>query len=160
MKVGIGSPDQREIDVIGFHVHENYDDWTLENDICMLDLAEDADFSSDFIDAINIPDEDQEYPSGQTCTIAGIGLKMNVTTVSDEECRDVYTQDDIFDSMICVESESRCYIHFCQDVDGEALMCGSGLDGIILWGFGCYMGLPSVYIQTSFFVSWINAHMS
>ena len=37
-----------------------HDSWTVQNDIYILDLAEDVDFGSDYIDAIDIPDEGQE----------------------------------------------------------------------------------------------------
>ena len=62
--MGLDSPDMVDVGVSGVHVHEDYDSWTVQNDICVLDLAEDADLNSDYIDAINIPDEWQEYPSG------------------------------------------------------------------------------------------------
>ena len=52
--------------------HENYDSWTIENDICMLELAEDADFSSDVIGAIDIPSDGLEYDAGTMCTVSGI----------------------------------------------------------------------------------------
>ena len=31
-------PDQEDIAVTAVKNHENYDSWTIENDICMLDL--------------------------------------------------------------------------------------------------------------------------
>merc|ERR1712082_591423 len=47
--------DQADIAVSRVHNHEGYDSWTIENDICMLWLADSADFSSSVIDSISIP---------------------------------------------------------------------------------------------------------
>merc|ERR1711872_820460 len=93
--------------------HEDYDSWTIENDICMLWLADSADLSSSVIDTIGIPSSGQEYPSGHMCTVSGWGttseggslartlMKVEVPVVSDDDCRDAYGQNDIADSMIC-----------------------------------------------------------
>ena len=161
VRIGEGSPDMADIGVSGVHVHENYDSWTVVNDICMLDLEDDLDLDdSDFIDAIDIPDEGQDYPSGQMCTISGKGLKMDVKIVTDDECRVIYGENEITDSMLCGLSDGACYEEFCQGVSGEALMCGTGLDGFVSWGYGCILEYPSVYVQTSYYVPWIMSHMT
>merc|ERR1719283_423897 len=66
-------PDQADIAVDTVANHEDYDSWTIENDICMLWLADSADFSSSVIDTIGIPSSGQEYPSGHMCTVSGWG---------------------------------------------------------------------------------------
>ena len=38
-------PAQRDIAVSAVHLHPEYSSWTMENDICILDLAEEADLS-------------------------------------------------------------------------------------------------------------------
>ena len=38
-------PSQRDIAVSAVHLHPEYSTWTTENDICLLDLAEEADLS-------------------------------------------------------------------------------------------------------------------
>merc|ERR1712080_517800 len=50
-------PDQKSIAVSKVNLHEDYDSWTVYNDICTLDLAEEADLSSDVIDVIALPEE-------------------------------------------------------------------------------------------------------
>merc|ERR1712080_522702 len=50
-------PDQKSIAVSKVSLHEDYDSWTVYNDICTLDLAEEADLSSDVIDVIALRGE-------------------------------------------------------------------------------------------------------
>merc|ERR1719384_1428262 len=106
-------PDQADIAVSHVYNHEDYDSWTITNDICMLHLEESADLSSQYIGTIGLPSSGQEYPSGHMCTVSGWGTtyeggalarilqKVDVPVVSDDDCRDSYGQNDIADSMIC-----------------------------------------------------------
>ena len=66
-------PDQADIPVSKVLNHEEYDSWTISNDICMLHLDGHADLSSSVIDTISIPSSGQEYPSGHMCTVSGWG---------------------------------------------------------------------------------------
>ena len=66
-------PDQADIAVSKVLNHEDYDSWTITNDICMLHLDGSADLSSSVIDTISIPSSGQEYPSGHICTVSGWG---------------------------------------------------------------------------------------
>ena len=66
-------PDQADIAVSKVLNHEDYDSWTITNDICMLHLDGSADLSSSVIDTISIPSSGQEYPSGHMCTVSGWG---------------------------------------------------------------------------------------
>merc|ERR1711868_27924 len=171
VRVGSHNLYEADIAVAAVHNHENYDSWTIENDICMLDLEEDADFSASNIGSINIPSDGQEYPDGHICTVSGWGttseggslartlMKVDVPVVSDDDCRDSYGQNDIADSMICAGLDAGGK-DSCQGDSGGPFMCGFGLDGIVSWGYGCAQpGFPGVYTQTSYFVSWINSHM-
>merc|ERR1712098_783749 len=106
-------PDQADIAVDTVANPEDHASWTIENDICMLWLADSAALSSSVIDTIGIPSSGQEYPSGHMCTVSGWGttseggslartlMKVEVPVVSDDDCRDAYGQNDIADSMIC-----------------------------------------------------------
>jgi len=165
------SGDGEDIAVARVVNHEDYDSWTITNDICMLHLDGEADFSASNIDAINIPSSGQEYPEGHMCTVSGWGttseggslarrlMKVDVPVVSDDNCRDSYGQSDIADSMICAGYEAGGK-DSCQGDSGGPFMCGFGLDGIVSWGYGCAQpGFPGVYTQTSYFVDWVNSHM-
>merc|ERR1711970_546885 len=48
-------PDQKDIAVSKVMLHEDYDSWTISNDICLLKLEESADFSSSVIGSISLP---------------------------------------------------------------------------------------------------------
>merc|ERR1719486_747352 len=163
-------PEQKDIAVAKVWLHEDYDSWTITNDICILDLEEAADFSSSVIDSISLPYDGEEYSSGTMCTVSGWGttssggslastlMKVSVPVVSDDDCRNSYGQSDIADSMICAGLEEGGK-DSCQGDSGGPFMCGNQLSGVVSWGYGCAEpGYPGVYTQTSYFVDWVNAN--
>merc|ERR1711951_60109 len=161
-------PDQKDFAVTSIRMHENYDDWTTSNNICIQDMAGSTDFSSPYIGTISLPYSGEEYSDGTMCTVTGWGTtsqggslgrilqKVSVPVVSDAKCRNAYGQEDILDSMICAGVAGK---DSCQGDSGGPMMCGSELSGIVSWGYGCAQaGYPGVYTQTSYFVDWINSH--
>merc|ERR1712050_672229 len=161
--------DQADIAVSKVIVHENYDDWTISNDICVLALADSADLSSQYIDTISLPASGEDYSARSMCTVTGWGTtsqggslagtlqKVDVPFVSDDDCRNSYGQEDILDSMICAGVAGK---DSCQGDSGGPFMCGNQLSGVVSWGYGCAQaGYPGVYTQTSYFISWLNSHM-
>ena len=62
-----------DIPVSKIHLHEDYDSWTINYDICMLSLSWEADLSSEAISTIELPQEFQEYDAGTMCTVTGWG---------------------------------------------------------------------------------------
>jgi len=163
-------PDQKSIAVRKINLHEDYDSYTVYNDICTLDLAEEADFSSDVIGPIELPTENEEYEAGQECVVTGWGTtssgghlpkilqKVTVPVVTDKKCRKAYGQDKIADSMICAGLDEGGK-DSCQGDSGGPFMCGNQLSGIVSWGYGCAeAGYPGVYTQTSYFIPWLNSH--
>merc|ERR1719147_562725 len=160
-------PDQKSIAVTAVNLHEDYDSWTVYNDICTLDLAEEADFNSDVIGPISLPDDAQEYDEGTECIVSGWGTtssgghlakilqKVTVPVVSDKKCRKAYGNDEIADSMICAGLDEGGK-DSCQGDSGGPFMCGNQLTGVVPWGYGCAeAGYPGVYTQTSYFIDWI-----
>ena len=115
-------------------LHEDYDSWTIYNDICMLELSGQADFSSSVIGAISLPSDMEEYPVGTDCQVSGWGttseggslgqtlMKVTVPVVSDDDCRAAYGQSDIADSMICA-GEDEGGKDSCQGDSGGPLVC-------------------------------------
>jgi len=53
-------------------LHESYDSWTIENDICLLELDSAVTFNS-HVATIGFPDDHEEYASGTVCTVTGWG---------------------------------------------------------------------------------------
>ena len=66
-------PGQQDIPVHRVILHENYDSWTINNDICLLELESKADFSSDVIGGIELAEEGAEYEAGTECVVSGWG---------------------------------------------------------------------------------------
>merc|ERR1712020_450530 len=122
--------------------HEQYDSWTITNDICLLELDGMADFGSSVIDSIRLPSDGEEYDAGTSCTVSGWGttseggslakvlMKVDVPVVSDDACRDAYGQNDIADSMICAGLDAGGK-DSCQGDSGGPFMCGNQLSGVV-----------------------------
>merc|ERR1712098_63524 len=163
--------DQMDIAVTRVKNHPEYDDWTISNDICILELADSADLSSQYIDVIALPSSGEEYSAGTVCTVSGWGTtseggslgrvlqKVDVPVVSDDDCRDSYGSSSVYDSMICAGLPQGGK-DSCQGDSGGPFMCANQLSGVVSWGYGCAeAGFPGVYTQTSYFISWLNSHM-
>merc|ERR1712002_832514 len=90
-------PDQENIQVKTVVLHESYDDWNVENDICLLQLESPATMGS-HVGTISLPSQNEEYESGTMCTVTGWGTtseggslarvlqKVDVPVVSDDDC--------------------------------------------------------------------------
>merc|ERR550539_560215 len=162
--------DQMDFAVKKVLLHEEYDDYNIENDICLLELDGSATYGS-HVGAISLPYDGEEYSSGTSCTVSGWGTtseggslarvlqKVSVPVVSDDDCRDAYGQASITDSMICAGLDAGGK-DSCQGDSGGPFMCGNQLSGVVSWGYGCAeAGYPGVYTQTSYFISWVNSPM-
>ena len=64
--------DQEDIAVKAVNLHEQYDSWTITNDICLLELQQAATFG-EHVGAIALPAQGEEYESGTSCTVTGWG---------------------------------------------------------------------------------------
>ena len=163
--------DGQDIAVARVVNHEDYDSWTISNDICLLWLESEADVSDDMVDTICLPVSGAEYEEGTMCTVTGWGttseggqlartlMKVDVPVVSDARCREAYGENEIADSVICCGYPEGGK-DSCQGDSGGPLMCGPCLDGIVSWGYGCAQpGFPGVYTQVSYFIDWVKANM-
>merc|ERR1711872_321251 len=108
---------QQNIQVKRVVMHDDYDNWSMENDICLLQLAEEAQLDPPYVDLIDLPDRLEEYDPGQMCTVTGWGTlseggqlaevlqKVDVPVISDATCQEEYDIFyDIMDSIICAAS--------------------------------------------------------
>merc|ERR1712223_1044966 len=162
--------DQQSFAVREVGLHEDYNSFNINNDICMLTLDGTISMGAN-VGTISIPYSMEEYDEGTICTVSGWGTtteggslarvlqKVDVPVVSDDHCRDSYGQSDITDSMICAGLDQGGK-DSCRGDSGGPFMCGNELSGVVSWGYGCAeAGYPGVYTQTSCFVDWINSHM-
>merc|ERR1711878_66260 len=91
-------PDQQSFAVAEVGLHEDYNSFNINNDICMLTLDGTISMGAN-VGTISIPYSMEEYDEGGS--LARVLQKVDVPVVSDEHCRDSYGQSDITDSMIC-----------------------------------------------------------
>merc|ERR1719447_1947770 len=64
--------DQENIQVARVIQHEDYDSWTINNDICLLELETSVTMGS-HVAAIPLPSANEEYSEGTMCTVTGWG---------------------------------------------------------------------------------------
>merc|ERR550519_2058959 len=95
--------DQENIQVSRVIMHEDYDSWNINNDICLLELESSITMGS-HVATIALPSSNEEYSEGTMCTVTGWGTtseggslantlqKVEVPVVSDDHCRDAYGQ--------------------------------------------------------------------
>ena len=127
-------PHQEVFRVRRMVLHEQWDNKTYTNDICLLALAGEVDTSSPDIGLVSLPAPGQDYPPGSLCTVTGWGRtsawggspsvlqKVEVPSLSDQQCRAAYGPSQIAGSMLCAGwpqggSDS------CQGDSGGPLMC-------------------------------------
>lgn len=157
-------------------VHENYDDWTINNDIALLKLASPLKLGED-LRAQAVPLATHNVTEGTDATITGWGTTssggslpaalrtVTVPVVSDEKCREAYGEEDIAHSMICAGHEQGGK-DSCQGDSGGPLVVKNEkgetvLAGIVSWGYGCAVaGYPGVYTEVSHFVDWVNKQVA
>ena len=123
-------------------MHENYDSYTVENDICLLELGEKVTMG-EHVGIIALPDPMEEYEAGTMCTVTGWGAlseggslgdtlqKVDVPIVSDEDCRAAYGEADVADSMVCAgfDQGGKDSCQVMPKKTAEALvMCACGVE--------------------------------
>ena len=88
--------------------------------------------------------------------------EVNVTTISNQECRANYSHNRITDDMICATAVGR---DSCQGDSGGPLAV-LGQDGqysqigVVSWGKECAKpGYPGVYARVSSLLPWVKKHM-
>merc|ERR1711997_71806 len=73
--------DQENIQVSRVVMHESYDDWNVENDICLLELESSATMGS-HVGTISLPSQNEEYAAGTMCTVTGWGTTSEGGTLA------------------------------------------------------------------------------
>jgi len=152
--------------VASYQYHELYDPYTMENDICLIQLDTPLRLNS----AVNVVKR-----AGPTDSFSGVGrvsgwgdlyeggvmpdvlMGVEVPLLTDGECRLDYGDQSIKDSMLCAGDTGK---DACQGDSGGPLTCSASLDilcGLVSWGLGCGReGYPGVYTEVAFFSDWID----
>merc|ERR1712212_42405 len=149
--------------------HEDYNGFTISNDISLLKLSEPLSFN-DYVQGIALPAPG--HAASGDCIVSGWGTtseggstpsvlrKVAVPIVSDEECRAAYGESDIEDSMICAGLPEGGK-DSCQGDSGGPFACkdtgSTYLAGVVSWGYGCARpNYPGVYTEVAYFVDWVK----
>jgi len=165
-------PNQEKIRVEKIKIHEDFNGWSLENDICLLKLTRPARRSSN-VDTITLAKS--SVSPRTTCYVTGWGVvniddphhyaqvlqKAKVPVISDDECRKI-NGDMVADSMICAGTNEK---DACTGDSGGGLVCPVGgqnarLAGLVSWGYECAgPSGRSVYTEVYKFVQWIEKNL-
>ncbi|XP_049813227.1 trypsin-2-like [Schistocerca nitens] len=148
--------------------HENFDEWSYWNDICLLKLIQPLTFSST-IQPVSLPAPGQQTAAGTIATVVGWGSvdyttvvvsdlhKVDVPVWSDEDCQATYDYYvySVRENNICAGEEGKGK---CGLDSGDPLLVNGQLVGIASWdGYECATAdSPGVYTEVSYFVDWIN----
>jgi len=149
-------------------IHEEYDSWTIENDIALLKLTTPLTLNA-AVQSLPLAPEGHDATgngivSGWGTLTSGGSLpdllhKVAVPIVSDKECEEAYGSGEIAASMICAGLDEGGK-DSCQGDSGGPLVCSdvgaSYLCGIVSWGYGCAVaGYPGVYTEVAYFSQWV-----
>jgi trypsin len=166
----VDSGDEQVRDVSEIRTHENYDDFNIENDICLLILGAPLELNEK-VKAIELPEPMAEPMDGDDLVASGWGTTssggpapdvlnwVTVPYVNDELCEGAYGSGQIFPTMICAGALGVGGVDTCQGDSGGPLMTDdrSTLVGLTSWGFGCAdPDYPGVYTQVSHYIDWIK----
>ncbi|KAF5293469.1 hypothetical protein FQA39_LY02954 [Lamprigera yunnana] len=153
-------------------VHENYDSLYLWNDIALVDLVSDVQFT-DLIQPISLGSRVVEpdapvWVSGWGKTsdssnwVSPVLNFINLNTISNEDCADVYGGS-IVDSTLCCRGHPEHST--CSGDSGGPLFEYDSDEkrhhiGVVSFVHvaGCASGNPSGYGRTSSHISWIESH--
>lgn len=137
-----GSYEWIEID---FEItHPDFSDWTLENDLMLIRLKEDSNYTP-----VKLSDGSEDTSSGASVTTIGWGttsyggdasdvlLEATVGVVDNPDCAEAYGEGEIYDDMICAAGQGK---DACQgDSGGPLIIKGNDVDedvlvGVVSWG--------------------------
>merc|ERR1719399_1929521 len=158
--------------VINYIPHPDYDDWTLDYDIALMELDAPVDYASipmNTDSSVEVADTPMTVSGWGATSEGGSGSpvlhKVGVPVVSDSSCQNSYNGG-ITNRMICAgfpEGEKDS----CQGDSGGPMVHVDEttgmptLVGVVSWGQGCAQaGYPGVYTKVSSLVGWVNQEMA
>ncbi|KAM9843778.1 chymotrypsinogen A-like [Aulostomus maculatus] len=151
--------------------HEDYNDQTLDNDICLLELSSSVDFTS-YIAPVCLPAEGSTAEAGTDCWVTGWGTigsdvplpspgnlqEVSVPVVPNTECSETYST--LTSNMICAGLPEGGK-DSCQGDSGGPMVYQNETTwvqlGVVSFGFGCAEpDTPGVYARVSQYETWIR----
>ena len=149
-------------------VHENYDSWTIDNDIALLRTSAPLSLGSTNAQAISLPSQGSDVSSGNV-QVSGWGYLVenggtlpsalqivDVNVVDRETCNNAY--GDITNNMFCAGDLQNGGLDACQGDSGGPVVQNGQLVGAVSWGYGCARpGYPGVYTRVANYVNWVNS---
>ncbi|XP_066980067.1 transmembrane protease serine 9-like [Macrobrachium rosenbergii] len=165
------TPFQQRRRIAALHIHEDFDNLTLNNDIALLHLAYPVTVD-DKVRPICLPSPNP-VPEGERATVAGWGLlqevldgrpssvlyEADVETAPHSSCKGIYGEK-LSSSMLCAGGG---LVDACKGDSGGGLMWLGPSEkweilGVVSWGHGCGRpGFPGVYASVRKFVPWIKS---
>ncbi|KAJ8961989.1 hypothetical protein NQ314_005771 [Rhamnusium bicolor] len=156
------------VDVSRIILHPEYDWWTLDYDIALLELVEPISVAN--ASAIVLPEADAPIAVGSIATVTGWGVLepnagttpeilqvVEVPVVSQEDCSEAYTSYPVTDRMFCAGLLGVGGKDACQGDSGGPVIVDGVLTGLVSWGISCAEALyPGVYTNVRALRSWIN----
>lgn len=150
--------------------HPNYNDYTFDNDIALMELESPVTYS-DFIKPICLPSAQHSFPAGNTVWVTGWGAtreggfaasvlqKAQVRIINWKTC-DSLMSGQLTSRMLCAGVLTGG-IDACQGDSGGPLSSPSGsrtfLAGVVSWGDGCARrNKPGIYTTVTKFRGWIK----
>ncbi|XP_045501829.1 chymotrypsin-2-like [Colias croceus] len=173
IKVVVGSNkivgDGQIYDVEEVIIHEDYDDKKIKNDIALIKVSTDIEFS-DKVQPIALPTKNTK--PGANVLLSGWGREedgdvgipndlqmINQTVISVLSCKIVFTNiNQIVDSEICTLTLKGN--GSCQGDSGGPLVEDNAVVGIVSWGLSCEDKYPDVNTRVYSYVNWIKKHIS
>nr|NP_001098368.1 enteropeptidase-1 [Oryzias latipes]BAF57203.1 enteropeptidase-1 [Oryzias latipes] len=151
-------------------INKNYNRRTKEADIAMMHLQQPVNFT-EWVLPVCLASEDQHFPAGRRCFIAGWGRdaeggslpdilqEAEVPLVDQDECQRLLPEYTFTSSMLCA-GYPEGGVDSCQGDSGGPLMCLEDarwtLIGVTSFGVGCGRPeRPGAYARVSAFTSWI-----
>ncbi|XP_058919857.1 enteropeptidase isoform X2 [Kogia breviceps] len=164
--------ETRLIDQIVINPH--YNKRRKDSDIAMMHLESKVNYT-DYIQPICLPEENQVFPPGRICSIAGWGTlvyqgppadtlqEADVPLLSNEKCQQEMPEYNITENMVCAGYEEGG-VDSCQGDSGGPLVCQENnrwfLAGVTSFGYQCALpNRPGVYSWVPRFTEWIQSFL-
>ncbi|XP_022430188.1 enteropeptidase isoform X1 [Delphinapterus leucas] len=164
--------ETRLIDQIVINPH--YNKRRKDSDIAMMHLESKVNYT-DYIQPICLPEENQVFPPGRICSIAGWGTlvyqgppadilqEADVPLLSNEKCQQDMPEYNITENMVCAGYEEGG-VDSCQGDSGGPLTCQENnrwfLVGVTSFGYQCALpNRPGVCSRVPRFTEWIQSFL-